>query len=34
MREAYQHATSFITPFEMFRYVSMSFSLKNARATY
>ena len=34
MKESDQLATSFITPFESFYYVSMPFVLKNARATY
>ena len=34
MKESDQLATSFITPFESFCYVSMSFGLKNAGATY
>ena len=34
MRESDQLATSFITPFGSFCYVSMSFGLKNAGATY
>ena len=34
MRESDQLATSFITPFGSFCYVSMPFGLKNARATY
>lgn len=34
MKEADQHATTFITPFRTFCYVSMPFGLKNARATY
>jgi len=34
MKESDQLATSFITPFGMFCYVTMPFSLKNARATY
>ena len=34
MRESDQLTTSFITPFESFCYVLMSFGLKNARATY
>jgi hypothetical protein len=32
--EANQHATTFITPFRTFCYVSMHFDLKNAGATY
>ena len=34
MKESDQLMTSFITPFGSFCYVSMSFSIKNARATY
>ena len=34
MKESDQLATSFITPFRSFCYVSMSFGLKNAGATY
>ena len=34
MKESDQLATSFITPFRSFCYVTMSFDLKNARATY
>ena len=34
MKESDQLVTSFITPFGSFCYVSMSFSLKNAGATY
>lgn len=34
MKETDQHATTFITPFSTFCYVSMPFGLKNARATY
>jgi hypothetical protein len=34
MREADQHATTFITPFGTFCYVSMPYGLKNAGATY
>ena len=34
MEEPDQLATSFITPFESFRYVTMLFGLKNMRATY
>ena len=34
MKESNQLATSFITPFRLFCYVSMPFGLKNARATY
>jgi hypothetical protein len=34
MKEADQHATTFITPFGSFCFVSMSFGLKNAGATY
>ena len=34
MKESDQLVTSFITPFRSFCYVSMSFGLKNARATY
>ena len=34
MKESDQLATSFITPFGSFCYISMSFGLKNARATY
>ena len=34
MKESDRLATSFITPFESFCYVSMPFSLKNAGATY
>ena len=34
MKESGQLATSFITPFGSFCYVSMPFGLKNARATY
>ena len=34
MKQSDQLATSFITPFGLFCYVSMSFGLKNARATY
>ena len=34
MKESDQLATSFITPFGSFCYVSMLFGLKNARATY
>jgi hypothetical protein len=34
MKESDQLATSFITPFEMFCYVTMPFGLRNAGATY
>ena len=34
MKESNQLATSFITPFGSFCYVTMPFGLKNARATY
>ena len=34
MKETDQLATSFITPFGSFCYVTMSFGLKNAEATY
>jgi hypothetical protein len=34
MKEADQLATSFITPFGAYCYVTMLFGLKNARATY
>jgi hypothetical protein len=34
MKESDQLATSFITPFGMFCYVSMPFGLRNAGATY
>ena len=34
MRESDQLTTSFITPFELFCYVTILFGLKNARATY
>ena len=34
MKESDQLATSFITPFGSFCYVSMPFGLKNTRATY
>ena len=34
MKESDQLTTSFITPFGSFCYVTMSFGLKNARATY
>jgi hypothetical protein len=34
MKESDQLATSFITPFGMFCYVTMSFGLRNASATY
>ena len=34
MKESDQHATSFITPFGLFCYVTMPFGLKNAGATY
>jgi hypothetical protein len=34
MRESDQLATSFITPFSMYNYVSMPFGLRNAGATY
>jgi hypothetical protein len=34
MKESDQLMTSFITPFGMFCYVTMSFSLRNAGATY
>jgi hypothetical protein len=34
MKESDQLATSFITPFEMYYYVTMSFGLRNAGATY
>ena len=34
MKESDQLATSFITPFGSFCYFSMSFGLKNTRATY
>ena len=34
MKESDQLVTSFITPFGSFCYISMSFGLKNARATY
>jgi hypothetical protein len=34
MKESDQLATSFITPFDMFCYVMMSFGLRNAGATY
>jgi hypothetical protein len=34
MKESDQHATTFITPFGTFCYVSMPFGLKNVGATY
>lgn len=34
MKEVDQHATTFIIPFGTFCYISMSFGLKNAKATY
>jgi hypothetical protein len=34
MKESDQLTTSFITPFGMFFYVTMSFVLRNAGATY
>jgi hypothetical protein len=34
MKESYQLATSFITPFGMYCYVTMPFGLQNAGATY
>jgi hypothetical protein len=34
MKESDQLATSFITPFVMFCYITMSFGLQNAGATY
>jgi hypothetical protein len=34
VKEANQHATTFITPFGTFYYVSMPFGLKNVGATY
>jgi hypothetical protein len=34
MKESDQLATSFITPFRMYCYVTMSFGLRNADATY
>jgi hypothetical protein len=34
MKESDQLATSFITPFGMYCYVTMSFGLRNAGATY
>jgi hypothetical protein len=34
MKESDQLATSFITPFGMFCYVTMPFGLRNAGATY
>jgi hypothetical protein len=34
MKESDQLATSFITPFEMYCYVTMSFGLRNAGTTY
>ena len=34
MKESDQHATSFITPFGSFCYISMLFGLKNTGATY
>jgi hypothetical protein len=34
MKESDQLATSYITPFRMFCYVTMSFGLRNAGATY
>jgi hypothetical protein len=34
MKESDQLATSFITPFGMYYYVTMLFGLRNARATY
>jgi hypothetical protein len=34
MKESDQLATSFITPFGMYCYVTMSFGLRNASATY
>jgi hypothetical protein len=34
MKESTQLATSFITPFGMYCYVTMPFGLRNARATY
>jgi hypothetical protein len=34
MKESYQLTTSFITPFGMYCYVTMSFGLRNAGATY
>jgi hypothetical protein len=34
IKERDQHATSFITPFGLFYYITMPFSLKNVGATY
>jgi hypothetical protein len=34
MKETDQHATTFITPFRTFNYVSMPFGLKNVGAMY
>jgi hypothetical protein len=34
MKEIDQHATSFISPFVSFCYISMPFGLKNVRTTY
>jgi hypothetical protein len=34
MKESYQLATSFISPFGMFCYITMPFGLRNAGATY
>jgi hypothetical protein len=34
MKEIDQHATTFITPFGTFCYISMMFGVKNVRATY
>ena len=34
MKDSNQLATSFMTPFGSFCYITMSFSLKNAKATY
>jgi hypothetical protein len=34
MKESDQLVTSFITPFDMYSYVTMPFGLRNARATY
>ena len=34
MKESDQIATSFITPFGMYSYVTMPFGLRNTRATY
>jgi hypothetical protein len=34
MKESDQLATSFITPFKLYRYITMPFSLKNTGAMY